>query len=80
MLQNSKIPKGGLLLAGIAAFAYYKYSKMSQEEKTNLVSGLKEKGQKLYDEYMPAQVKEMFATKGNTTQNNSFDESTVYNS
>ena len=81
MLQNSRLPKGsGLLLAGIAAFAYYKYSKMSQEEKTNLVSGLKEKGQKLYDEYMPAQVKDMFAQKGNTNPNNSFDESSVYNS
>jgi hypothetical protein len=80
MLQNSRIPKGGLVLAGLAAFAYYKYSKMSQEEKSSLVSDLKEKGQKLYDQYMPSQVKDMFTQKGNTNPNNSFDESSVYSS
>lgn len=83
MLRNTRIPKGatgGLLLAGLAAFAYYKYSKMSQEEKDNLMAGLKEKGQKLYDEYMPASVKDMFAQKGSSNPNNSFDESTVYSS
>ena len=79
MLQNTKLPKGsGLLLAGIAAFAYYKYSKMTPEQKSNLVSDLKGKGQKLYDQYMPSQVKDMFAQKGNTNPNNSFDESSVY--
>ena len=81
MLRNTKIPKGaagGLLLAGLAAFAYYKYSKMSQEDKDNLVSGIKEKGQKLYDDYMPAQVKDIFAQKGSNNPNNTFDESNVY--
>ncbi len=34
----------GLLLAGLAAFAYYKYSKMSPEQKKNLFSGIREKG------------------------------------
>ena len=83
MLQNSKIPKGGLILAGLAAFAYYKYSKMSPEDRSNLMSGLKEKGQKLYDQYAPAEIKDLFAKKSgsNTTTNsaNSFDEATVYN-
>jgi len=65
MIQNKKVPAGGLLLAGLAAYAYYKYSKMSSEEKETLVSDLKEKGQKLYDDYMPEQVKSMFA-KGHT--------------
>lgn len=78
MLQNSKIPKGGLILAGLAAFAYYKYSKMSPEQRSTLVSDLKEKGQKLYDQYAPAQVKDMFAQKKSNT-GNSFDESAVYN-
>jgi hypothetical protein len=63
MLQNRRPPKGGLLLAGLAAFAYYKYSKMSEEQKRNLVSGLKEKGQKLYDQYMPTEIKSMFEKK-----------------
>ena len=80
MLQNSKLPKGGLLLAGLAAFAYYKYSKMSAEDKANLISGLKEKGQKLYEQYAPAEIKDLFAKKaGNDTKADSFDEATVYN-
>lgn len=37
---------GPLLLAGIAAYGLYKYSKMSEEEKRNL----KEKGKRFVDE------------------------------
>ena len=67
MLQNKKFPAAGLLLAGAAAFAYYKYSQMSESEKANLVNDLKEKGKKLFDQYMP-EVKNMFAKMdtGNT--------------
>ena len=79
-MSNSRVPKGGLLLAGLAAFAYYKYSKMSEEEKRNIVGDLKAKGQKLYDEYAPEELKKMFANKGNTTGNNHFDEGAHYNS
>ena len=70
MLQNRKVPKGGILLAGLAAFAYYRYSKMSEEQKRNLVSGIKEKGKKLYDQYMPTEIKSMLGKKdvaGKTT-------------
>ena len=63
MLQNRRVPKGGILLAGLAAFAYYRYSKMSEEQKRNLVSGLKEKGKKLYDQYMPTEIKSMLEKK-----------------
>ena len=91
MIQNKKLPTGGLLLAGIAAFAYYKYSKMSTVEKENLVSDLKAKGQKLYDEYMPEQYKSMFskntgsATTGGTASgtasaNSHFGEGNAYSS
>jgi len=66
MIQNKKGPAGGLLLAGLAAYAYYKYSQMSSEEKENLVSDLKAKGQKFYDDYMPEQVKSMFAKSTGT--------------
>ena len=62
MLQT-RFPKAGLLLAGLAAFAYYKYSKMSEEDKRNLVSGFKEKGKKFYDQYIPANLKAMFEKK-----------------
>ena len=45
------------VLAGAAAFAYYKYSKMSEAEKEDLVNNLKEKGKKIYDEYVPGNLK-----------------------
>ena len=72
MLQRKT---GGLILAGLAAYAYYKYNKMSPQEKEDLVGNLKEKGRKLVDQYLPENVKNMFS-KGNNntayTENNSF--------
>jgi hypothetical protein len=62
MLGNKK----GLLLAGIAAYAYYKYNKMSPAEKEKMVGGLKEKGRKFYDQYVPNEVKNMFGKKEQT--------------
>ncbi len=62
MIQN-KLPKGSLLLAGLAAFAFYKYSKLSPDEKSNLVGTIKEKGKKLYDKYLPDEFKKYFETK-----------------
>ncbi|KIC96283.1 hypothetical protein [Flavihumibacter solisilvae] len=35
-----------LLLAGLAAYAYYKFSKMSREDRDKMVGNLKEKGKK----------------------------------
>ena len=67
MIQNKKFSGGALLIAGAAAFAWYKYSKMSEDEKSKLVGDLKEKGQKLYDQYMPEEVKNIFAKKGSAT-------------
>jgi hypothetical protein len=54
---------GGLLLAGLAAYAWYKYNKMTPEERSQAMSGIKEKGQKLYDDYVPNEVKNMFGKK-----------------
>ena len=48
-----------LVLAGLAAFAYYRYSKMTKQEKDQLVGNLKDKGKKLYDQYMPKNAKNM---------------------
>jgi hypothetical protein len=64
MLQNKKRPTGTLLLAGLAAWAYYKYSKMSDEQKKNLVGGWKEKGKKFYDENVPENIKNMVGSIG----------------
>lgn len=57
-----------LLLAGLAAFAYYKYNKMSPEQKQELTGNIKEKGKKLYDKYVPQSVKNMFNKEENKTE------------
>ena len=72
-----RAPKGTLLLAGLAAFAYYKYSKLSAEEKDSLVSDLKEKGKKLYDQYAPPELKDLFGKKQGETASQ-FSESETF--
>ena len=47
-----------LLLAGAAAFLYHKYSKMSESEKSEMLDKIKSKGKKLYDDYVPADLKQ----------------------
>jgi hypothetical protein len=77
---QKKMPAGGILLAGLAAYAYYKYSKMSPEEKSNLVSDLKDKGQKLYEQYVPEDVRDMLSGKSNMKTNSQFGEGSAYTS
>jgi len=50
--------KNGLLLAGLAAFAYYKYKKMSPESKKKMVDTLKEK----VNEHIPENIKGLFGS------------------
>jgi hypothetical protein len=72
---------GPLLLAGIAAFGAYKYSKMSSQEKANL----KNKGKKFMDDNLGG-LKNMFggkqnassANNGTSGNNNSFTPSNSY--
>ena len=45
-----------MLLAGAAAFAYYKFNRMSPEEKSRLVNDIKDKGRKLKERFMPSSV------------------------
>jgi hypothetical protein len=82
MINNKRMPGGAgtLLAAGLAAFAYYKYSKMSDEQKQNLVGDLKEKAQNLYDQYMPAEIKDFFAKKGPQNAESRFGEGSSYSS
>jgi len=49
--------KGRLLLAGLAAFAYYKYSRLTKDQKRELANNVKQKGRQLYDQYMPENLK-----------------------
>lgn len=65
MSQNTK-SSTPLLLAGLAAFAFYKYKKMSPEKKNEL----KEKGMDLVDKYVPASVKNLFNKNANVNTEN----------
>lgn len=58
----------GLLLAGVAAYGLYKYNKMNAAEKQQLKSKLKDKGKKLYEEYVPQEVKDVLAKAKNTAK------------
>jgi len=50
--------KWALMLAGVAgAVAYYMYKGLSEEEKTEMVNNLKEKGKKAYDKYVRDNMK-----------------------
>ncbi|HYJ38097.1 MAG TPA: hypothetical protein VEV87_05750 [Chitinophagaceae bacterium] len=51
MLLGSK--SIGLALAGLAAYAYYKYSKMTADEKRDLTNNIKEKGKKIFGSLVP---------------------------
>lgn len=62
-MSQSRMPKGSLLLAGLAAFAYYKYSKLSPEKKQDLTKNLREKGKQFYDKYVPEDVKNLFGKR-----------------
>ena len=52
---------GGLLLLGAAAFGVYKYTKMSDQEKRDLM----DKGRKFVDENLGS-IKNIFGQKGDT--------------
>ena len=71
MLRNKR-SAGALLLAVLAAFAYYKYSKMNEDQKRDL----KQKGRKLVDQLNPKNLKNTFLKKERT--NNKFAETNNY--
>jgi len=50
--------KWGFILAGIAgAIGYYLYSSLTEEQKKEMVDNLKQKGKKMYDDYVPNSLK-----------------------
>jgi hypothetical protein len=64
-MRLKKVPTGVFVLAGLAAFVYYKYSKLSEEEKNTLVADLKETGRIVYDQFVPDGLKNLFSKKNN---------------
>lgn len=63
-MQKSKV---GLLLAAVAAYGVYRYSKMTPEQKTNL----KAKGKEFIDKNL-GDVNNLFNKKKATTDGNGF--------
>ena len=53
----------GLVLGGLAAYGYYRYSKMSDQEKKDLM----DKGRKFFDENL-GNLKNMFGANGSASQ------------
>ncbi len=46
-----------LVIAGLAAFAYYKYSKLTAEEKSKIVDDIRETGRNIIKEMIPKEIK-----------------------
>ena len=63
MLNN----RNALVLAGagLALYAAYKYSKMTPDQKNELINSLKEKGKSLADKYVPEDIKNQFNKAAN---------------
>jgi hypothetical protein len=78
MPRFKKVHKRTLILAGLAVFAYYKYSRMSEQQKNNLVVSLKEKSKNFYDKYIPADIKNLFTKKSNMIYDDYFGEHSDY--
>lgn len=50
LLRNKK--STGLVLAGIAAFAYYRYTRMTEEERSKLVDSITNAGKDFFGKFM----------------------------
>jgi len=56
MTQKQKI-SDILVIAGLAAFAYYKYSRLTREEKNKIVEDLRDTGRNIIHELIPKEVR-----------------------
>ena len=58
MSQKGKISEV-LIVAGLAAFAYWRYSKMTEQEKDKIHTDIKEIGEKVIKELLPEGIKSL---------------------
>lgn len=58
MSQKVKITEV-LVVAGLAAFAYWRYSKMTEQEKDKIHTDIKEIGEKVIKELLPEGIKSL---------------------
>ena len=57
----------GLIALGLAAFAYYRYNKMTAEEKARMKDQVKSAGKKI-SEHIPANLKETIGRYRNNAE------------
>lgn len=62
---------GALIIAGLAAFAVYRISKLSAEDKSKLADNIKDKGRQLIDNLNPKNIKEKLSNTANNVYENS---------
>ena len=58
MSKNEKISQG-VIVAGLIAFAYYKFSKMTASEKQKVYADIKEIGEKVLKDLAPEGLKNL---------------------
>lgn len=58
MTQKGKISEV-LVVAGLAAFAYWRYSKMTVQEKEKIQADIKDIGEKVIKELLPEGIKSL---------------------
>lgn len=58
MSQKGKITEV-LVVAGLAAFAYWRYTKMTESEKDKIHSDIKDIGEKVIKELLPEGIKSL---------------------
>lgn len=76
MLQNifRNRKASGLILGGLAAYAYYKYSKMSADEKSKFTQSIKDTAKDLMGQILPGGKNN---EASNTMANSSYAETPV---
>ena len=77
-MRLKKMSKGTLILAGLAAFVYYRYSKLSEEQKDDLISTLRDEGKKFYDLLIPSSIKKLFTKHESMIYYDDFGEHSDY--
>ncbi|HUR10483.1 MAG TPA: hypothetical protein VM012_03900 [Flavitalea sp.] len=72
--RKSKGGFGTLLLAGAAAYAYYRYTKMSADQKKDLVNNIKNQGSKIMDQVRgtTSSARNSFEKQANRFEENTF--------
>lgn len=55
LMNNRK--KSGMILGGLAAFAFYKYSRMSTEDKSKMAQTIKDTARDIFNQIVPGGFK-----------------------